>query len=687
MKTDKTGKSKSRPVAFWAVAALVLACVGGAVFLIPSDSQVMKRLTADGKIQRLREIVSEKTGSEPTDAELLEHAVGELGKGGWDETGTQAVEKLALGIEDTRESFDTITRLEGELPPRPTAAIYSRMAKRALANNQPKLASDIFQKLGDLSGMSEDRITEVVSALRASEAPAEALDALGKFKDDNGGELPVALEELYSTLALESGKVDVAFDAAREGFEKRKQRSPEEMRKAINKLMVTGAHAGRTEELIPLCEEYLATTEAGKLDWHGILKRRKENPSFSDPEFEQVALEAAKFSRWNNQPDKSFDLFRKLAALGSPGALEECVSLHKPLLREAEMADILDAFVPVEGKPEYTLLAAEIHAKRTDYEQADGLYRKHLAAYPEDTEIWDHLAGMWDSAGKLGFALEAYKKGAAIDPSNTKIQKRITRTLVSLGDFKGALAHLGSQKKYDRKTLTQYMTLAESLDNPVAANDALRKWFTLPGQRRAIDYSRLGLSYGALGRNDDMIKVYRRGIQKFPKDRALKIELARELSQLRRHSEVMSSLAGSGLRNDPEAISLHLSSALAVKDFRRGLAFAGSNAENRLDLPVSAKIPLAEIYYQTGSVSKSNKLYNSISSSELPTITRATLAHRRGQYPEAERLLEGHLATNKKDHSGWSFLASVYQAQRKKPEAKRAYQRALELLKVDMRRR
>ena len=53
-----------------------------------------------------------------------------------------------------------------------------------------------------------------------------------------------------------------------------------------------------------------------------------------------------------------------------------------------------------------------------------------------------------------------------------------------------------------------------------------------------------------------------RGIKAFPRDREIKLELARELSLLRRHSEVMSLISrGSGLRDDAEAMSLHLSSA------------------------------------------------------------------------------------------------------------------------------
>lgn len=344
MATKRDSKHNPVPIAFWAVAALVIACVAAAMFLVPSESQVMKRLTADGKIQRLREIVAEKTGSEPSDGELLEHAVDELGKNGWDETGTQAVEQLASNIDDLDESFAAVARIETKIPPAPAASIYSKMATRALAENQPKLAADAFQRIATLSSLDTELTTSTVKAFRACSEPGEAIAVLDQFELQNGGELPESLRLLRETLDLEVGNVDAAFASAREGYEMDKQRSPEKMREAIDKLITTGAHAGRTGELIPLCDEYLATTEAGKLSWMQILERRSADPDFDDQKFREVAHEAAKFCRWNNQPDTAFDLFRKLAALGSRDALQMCVDLHKPLLRESEMATLLDAF-------------------------------------------------------------------------------------------------------------------------------------------------------------------------------------------------------------------------------------------------------------------------------------------------------------------------------------------------------
>lgn len=687
MKTDQSPNRNSVPVAFWAVVVLVIICVGAAMFLVPGEDLVMKRLTADGKIQRLREIVAGKIGREPSDHDLLEHAVAELGKNGWDETGTQAVEQLAANVENIEGGFAAIADLGEEIPAGSAGSIYSKMARRALAENKPQLAAKIFQRIADLSGMSEDLTTEIVTSLRASSEPAEALAALKEFKQDNGGELPESLNQLLGTLALEAEDHATAFQSAHERFERDREKSPEKLRAAIDRLITAGSHAGRTGELIPLCDEYLATTPAGKMTWLQIVEQRVDNPSFDDPEFTQIANEAAKFCRWNNQADKAFDYFRKLSALGSSDALQQCIELHKPLLRESEMVTLLDAFIPVDGRPEYTLLAAQIHAKRTDYAVADHLYRKHLSAHPDDAASWAELGGMWDAAAEFSLALDAYRNGANINPDDQTLQRRIGRTLISMGDFEAALEQYAGMQNYDRKILTHYLTLATNLGDNAAANDALRKWFTLPGERRTVDYLRLARSYGALGQRDNMIAVYMRGIKAFPKQREIKIELARELSRLRRHSDVMQVISSSGMRDDPEAVSLHLASALASKQYKSGISFSGSDAERRMELPISAKLPLAEIYYQTGSVAKSNALYNTIPESEMPTITRATIAHRRGKFGEAETLLRRHLASNSRDHRGWSFLASVYQAQRKKPQAQEAYQRALDLLKADLKRR
>ena len=439
------------PIAFGAVAAIVATCVGAAIFLIPSESEVMQRLTADGKIQRLREIVTKKTGREPSDSDLLEHAVSELGKDGWDEAGTEAIEQLAANFPGVEEGFEAVTQIEAEIPPEVASSVYGRMASRSLAEEKPELAADIYRRLGRLSGMDKELTAKIVSSLHATSRPAEALDVLIQFREENGGELPESFARLYETLALESGQAEIAFDSARASYDRDKGRTPEQMRAQIDRLIATGSQAGRTGELIPLCDEYLATTPAGKLDWVEIIAARARDPAFDDPEFRQVANEAAKFCRWNDMPDRAFDLFRKLAALGDMESLEQCVSLHKPLLRESEMVMLLDAFVPVDDKPEYMLLAAQLHAKRTEYEAADQRYRQHLASFPSDADTWLELGGMWDATANFESALDAYRRGASANPDDTTLAKRVARTLVSMADYEGALDFFRGMPKYDRK--------------------------------------------------------------------------------------------------------------------------------------------------------------------------------------------------------------------------------------------
>ncbi len=338
---------------------------------------------------------------------------------------------------------------------------------------------------------------------------------------------------------MEAGESDAFLESAIAQFERSRSSSRRQRRAAIDKLITAAISAGRSAEVVPACEEFLAGTSAGQLDWRQIIGEREKNPQFDDQDFREIANETATLYRWNNQPDKAFDLYRKLAALDDSGAIQQCLELHLPLLRESEMVELLDAFIPIEDHPEYTLLAAQIHAKRTDYETADKLYREHLAANPDDAAIWAELGGMWDACSRLELALEAYRHGSAANPGDDRLRKRIARTIVSLGRYEEALDYHREMERFDRKGLTQYLTLATNLGDHTATNDALRKWFTLPGERRAIDYLRLARSYGALGQYENMVAVYRRGVSAFPDQRDIKLELAGELSRLHRHSDVM----------------------------------------------------------------------------------------------------------------------------------------------------
>ena len=688
MKTDQsTANGSSVTLGSWGGIVLASVCITAALLLVPGDTEHLERVIADGRIDRLREIAAEEIGYQPDDRQLLEFALSDLGKDGWDERGISAAQQLVAQIEDTPSAYLGVQKFGDELPDRGIAKIYSSLARRSLADGNPALAAEIYKVHAIRTGMSEELTAKLVESLRFSEKPREAYEALAQFKLENAGQMPAALIELHDALALEAGDVETAFDSMRERFDKVKARSRGELRERIDKLIAAGSQAGRSDELITLCDEFLATTEADALTWEDIFERRRLEPEFDDGAYREIAGEAAKFCRWNDQPDKAFDYLRKIAALGNSSALDACVALHKPLLREHEMADLLHRFVPLDTCSDYTLLAAQLHAKRTKYELADAYYQQHLHDHPGDAKIWAERAGMWDAAGQFEKALDAFRESARADPDDTASQLRIARLLVTLGQYDDALEHYSQLDELDPKAVSQYYTLATNLGSATAANDAMVKWFRLPGERRPIDHSRLARSYSAMGKHDKMIQTYRAAIKRNPRDRGLPLDLASELGTLRRHAEVMAVLGDSGLRNDPEAVSLYLQAALARKQYAAGLSYCGSGAEIRHQLPISAKLPLAEIYYQTGAVEESNRLYNSIPASEIPLPTRAALAFRKRDYATAEQLQKRHLNANPNDHSGWSFLGSVYQAQLKKREAREAYQRGLSLLKKRMSRR
>jgi len=168
------------PVAFWAVVILVLACVGTAVLLVPSESDLLGRLTIDGKIERIREIVTEKIGHDPSSRELLEQGAAMLADDGWDANDTAAMELLAANACDVAESFAAIRDIGDGIPAESAEAIYTKMANTALAENRPKLAAEIFARLGAGSGLSAEQTTRIATSLRACSEPGAMSSDVGK---------------------------------------------------------------------------------------------------------------------------------------------------------------------------------------------------------------------------------------------------------------------------------------------------------------------------------------------------------------------------------------------------------------------------------------------------------------------------------------------------------------------------
>ncbi|MGI9239701.1 MAG: hypothetical protein ACR2RV_02805, partial [Verrucomicrobiales bacterium] len=307
MQSEPTPNRNSSPVAFSAVAILVVACVGSAVFLIPSEGDLFGRLTSDGKIERIREIVGQKIGHGPTSSELLRHGVEMLGEDGWDESDTQALEQLAEEIDDVGDGFATFGELADAIPTEAAGTVAHRLAERALGENRPELAAEILKDISERTGGSAELTSTIVHALRASSKPGEGLAVLAQFKEKNGGRLPDHLAELFDKLALESGDVDTLLAAALERFENCHAAPAGERRSALDQLIAAATSAGRSDEVIASCEEFLASTRAGGMTWLEIIDERDADPGFGDPDFEDVAAKIATFYRWNNQPDAAFD--------------------------------------------------------------------------------------------------------------------------------------------------------------------------------------------------------------------------------------------------------------------------------------------------------------------------------------------------------------------------------------------
>ena len=324
MESDTTDHRNSTPITFWAVAVLVFGLrrrsdAAGAERERPCSCAGSRSMARSSGSERL---FRDKIGHEPSGSEPPSNRGAEmLGSDGWDTADEEALELLAAKVDEVEEGFAAITRISDK----PPGGIHrhqstARWQGRALAENRPRLAAQI-EKLGERRDSPEElHRLKIVQSLRACSEPREALAALATFREENGANSLRTLGKLFDTLALESGELDPFFEIGPRprNFEMAEQRPPEEMRAAIDKLITAGTHAGAHRRALTtvVTTTSPAPSPASSVKTQ-IIEARNKTPDFDDPDFRHVATAAASSSAGTGSPDRSFDLYRKLAAIGA----------------------------------------------------------------------------------------------------------------------------------------------------------------------------------------------------------------------------------------------------------------------------------------------------------------------------------------------------------------------------------
>ena len=106
---------------------------------------------------------------------------------------------------------------------------------------------------------------------------------------------------------------------------------------------------------------------------------------------------------------------------------------------------------------------AEMLALAGDFENAIPLFRRLIAATPQDAALHRKLAGALDASGAAEEAVACYRRALALDSADARAHDELGRLLGRRGDMKGAAEHLRAAVKLDGTLITARGALGDLL--------------------------------------------------------------------------------------------------------------------------------------------------------------------------------------------------------------------------------
>ncbi|MBL9151235.1 MAG: tetratricopeptide repeat protein [Verrucomicrobiales bacterium] len=683
---------RSRFMPLSALFALLALALGSAGLLIPRQSELVKRLVADGRHDRALALVGEAVNGEggaavaPTASNLVEVLL-DSADHHFDDAAVQRIDALVRITDDPAGVRQVLLDRRRILPHGLLPTLLDHLAVRAVHAGDPALAVSIYADLEALQPLNLEQTIQKVAACRFSGDPRGALESISHYLQSNRQPFSLLPEDLrMTTIALhrelnEGGK---AFDLLSEEF--KATLDPAQRHQLVELITTVAAQSQRLGDSLPILQDYIANTAAGRTGWRDLLGRREADPT--DADFRRFGAMLAQHLEWNNQTDEAFNLYRKLAALGDRAALDRCVTVYPWIDRQEDLTDLLAALVPVSDREAYTLLLGRLLAERGDFPAAEKIYRAELAGtHARDAAVWADLGGILDAQDRFDEALTAYRTALDIAPQRHEYHVRLARLHTTLGDHPAALEHYRAipDEAHDRKTREDYSMIAKSLDLPEDFIRAVRLKIAAEKKPEPGHFLDLADAWTSLGDTAAAEAAIREGLEKQPGSAPLQLALADLQYELGRHAEAYDLLVKADRVTDKRFASRILNLGYELGRFEDTLRIVSQLPE---EWSPSERLDLASLHEETGDIEGALANYRLAEGAEADIARiEASIAHLRGDIDSAIRLQARYLdlATDA-DFEGWTFLGDLYRTQGKSAEADAAYQKALEDLKIQLAR-
>jgi tetratricopeptide (TPR) repeat protein len=557
--------------------------------------------------------------------------------------------------------------------------LCSKMTRKALAENEPRLAAEIYEPLWRRSPLSEAGTLEMARFWRLSghgtaarEAVAEHGRRAGKPLGQDSRTLAwleiellredgLSAKAFEATLAL-AGTVDLGFDTP-----------------VLELLLKTAREGNRGLEALPLLEraarsrgkDVLVLDQVAQLAIEtGALEaaaRSVESLTQQEPQKARHWLRLGQISEWRQEPRLAFDAYIKAMKLRSFEGLPRLFALSPGLDRDGELAEALAACgEPAVMPAAQRLEQARLRVRVKDSERARWDYERVLAQDPNDPLAHREYGQLLMDLAVYDHAREAFERALALGAEDLQVRAGLAEALFRLG------RHAEAYPCYERlaadtdreDVLANYLTLAEEMGDLEKATAFLQRRLDREAHPSARDFLRLAHFQDLTGQPRIALATIEGGLAKFAEDKALRHQAGYRAAKVKdyvRSAQLLS--PHPELKTDVEIARLYLVVLLQAENYAEAERFLRSGLPEAVRDHIAIRELEANLRESLHQYERAAALFEGLRRLEAGRgeygLREARVLALMGKREEARRILREHGGSQEPETLAWMVQVAV----------------------------
>ena len=557
--------------------------------------------------------------------------------------------------------------------------LYSKMTSKALAEDDPRLAAEIYALFWRRSPLSEAGTLEMARLWRLAGQTTAAREALKEHARRAGRPLEresralawleielarengLSAEAFESTLAL-AGAADLGSDAQVQGLLIKTARESNQSRKALPLLEKAANSKGGDVRLLDQVAEL--AVEAGDLD---AAARTVRGLARKEPEKAGHWVRLGRLYEWLQEPSLAFDAYLKAMPLKTFEGLPRLLALSAGLHRDGELVEALEACGEPDDLPATLRLEqARLRVRVNDLDRARSDYERVLSRDTQDPRAYREYGQVLMRLAAYDPAREAFARALQPDEEDRDAQAGMAEALFRLGRRAEAYPwyELLAADTDRGDILDHYLTLAEDLGGIDTATALLKHKLGREPAPTARDFLRLAHAQELSGQDRSALATLERGLAGFPDDLAMRWQAGYHAAKAKDYARSLRLLvAHPALKTDVEKARLYLGVLLEAGNYTEADRFLGSG------LPGSVRDHLAVLALEARlrdalrQYDRAAALHERLSRLEPGRgeydLCRARALALMGNGDEARRILRAHAASRDPEALVWIVQVAV----------------------------